>query len=323
MNKKHNVLKIVDKKLKVLSDDIPEPGKGEVLVKIKSFGVNRADILQVKGLYPTSNPISSVPGLEFSGEVCEYRTTSEKIFKGKRVCGLSRCGAYAEYIKIHEDCLIDLPDELSFEEGAAIPESWSTAYFNLFLKGSLLPKELVLVHSAAGGVGLSAVQLAKQHGARVIGIAGTTDKINLLQTLGVDDTLNYKSDSYSSLERLYENKIDVVLDTLGGDMLAFHCKVLAYGGRLLLIGLLRGVNSEINASVLLRKNISIIASTLRTQDLHTKKIIGSFINESVIPKIINGQFKVHMSRVFEFSEIEKAHEFILESKNTGNVVVRL
>jgi NADPH2:quinone reductase len=314
---------IEDSKLERKECVIWEIPENHLVVKIRAIGVNRADILQVRGRYPTDVTKDAIPGLEFSGEVLASCANKRNIPVGKKVCGLTASGAYAEMILIHEDLLIELPDEFSFEEGAAIPESWATAYFNLCSNGALSNDETVLIHSAGGGVGLAAVQLAVASQSRVIASTGSEHKARGIAQLGVSRIFNYREDAWSDLVREYSSEVNLVLDTIGGSALAYHLDLLSYQGRLLLIGLLGGAKSEINLGMLVRKNIKIHASTLRTQSLETKAGICRIIQDEFLGKIAQGIFKVHVSRVFPFNEVENAHAYILENQNFGNVVLSL
>ncbi len=296
-----------------------------VVVKVHSIGVNRADILVTKGKYVSSEETRVVPGLEFSGVVVESRETKRTFSSGERVCGLTASGAFAEMICIHEDLLMKLPvslsGEISFVDAASIPESWGTAYFNLVMNGKIEKGERVLIHSAGGGVGLAAIQIAQNIGASVVASCGTPEKIEKISELGVSFVYNYKERSLESLGGEYGNAINLILDTIGGAALEAHLELLSLNGRLLLIGLLGGAGGNIDLGQLLKKNGTIIARTLRSQSLGVKHEICRYIESCVLPGIVSKEFKVFRDEIFPFLEIESAFSHILSNRNFGNVVL--
>lgn len=291
-----------------------------VLVRVKAAGVNRADILQLAGKYKIPAGESNVPGLEFSGEVIEVGDQVTSVQIGDRVCGLCGSGAYAELINIHQDLLMRLPEEISFEEGAAITESWCTALYNLHFKAGLKKDESVLIHSAGGGVGMAGIQYARSIGAKVIASSGDSEKLSIASDLGAEGIFNYKDHTYAELVNLYRDSIDVILDTVGASALKEHQEVLKRDGRILLIGLLGGSSSQIDLGLLLRKNASILSSTLRSRPLVEKAKLCRFLDESVIPKIKLGEYKPMVAKVFHYTEVEKSHQYIKNNENIGNVV---
>jgi len=291
-----------------------------VLVGVKAVGINRADILQLAGKYKILAGESNVPGLEFSGEVIEVGEQVTSVRIGERVCGLSGSGAYAELINIHQDLLMRLPEEISFDEGAAVPESWCTALYNLHFKAGLRKDEIVLIHSAGGGVGMAGIQYARSIGANAIASSGDIGKLSIAKELGAVSTFNYKDQTYDELVSLYKDSIDVILDTVGASALKQHQEVLKRDGRILLIGLLGGSSSQIDLGLLLRKNASILSSTLRSRPLSEKAMLCRFVEEVVMPRIKLGEFKPMVAKVFDYSEVEKSHQYIKNNENIGNVV---
>ncbi|HMO16658.1 MAG TPA: NAD(P)H-quinone oxidoreductase [Oligoflexia bacterium] len=295
----------------------------EILIEIKAAGVNRADILQVMGKYNPPSGSSNILGLEFSGVVKAKGDSCTKFNKGSRVCGLVSSGAYAEEIIIEENLLMALPDNIGFEEGASIPESWITAYFNLFEKGGFARGEKVLIHSAAGGVGLSAVQLLKDHGASsIIASLGNREKSSIVEASGASDLFFYKENPYQSLKEAYNGKIDLILDTIGKGTLDTHLNLCNQNGRIILIGLLGGNKDCIDLGMVLSKNIRLTGSTLRNQPTEKKIELIRKIEPLIMPSFSSGKYEVNLDKVFSFKEIKDAHRFILENKNVGNVVLK-
>lgn len=331
--KAHVVFNAVLQEKELSLSEIPD---GYVLVEVKAIGINRADILLTKGSYPQKSekslvePLAEtlagplVPGLEFSGVVLESKGQRDDIFIGSKVCGLCTSGAYAELVCIHEDLLIRVPEEISFEDAAAMPESWATAFFNLQINANLKENETVLIHSAGGGVGLSAIQIAIGKGAHVLASCGTEDKIKKLSELKIRRVFNYKEEPIEALLNEYKNSIDVILDTIGASAFKTHISLLSNEGRIALIGLLGGSKMEIDLKYLLAKNASLFTKTLRSQALSVKAELCRYITLEVIPSILKGHFKVYRDEEpFLFNEINKAHEYILSNQNFGNVVAKI
>jgi NADPH2:quinone reductase len=303
-------------------DSVPD---NHVLVEVHAAGVNRADILLKRGMYvqTSSSGLGLTPGLEFSGKVLEAKNTQRKFEAGERVCGLTAYGAFSELICIHEDLLIRLPETISFTDAATIPEAWGTAWFNLMMNGQIENGELVLLRSAGGGVGLAAIQIAHGAGASVITSAGSDEKILKISELGVHHVFNYKESPLENLLPEYRDSCNLVLDTIGASALRTHLSLLSHEGRMLLIGLLGGSKSEIDLSLLLKKNITLIARTLRSQSLDVKKQICSYIEHEVIPGVAEGKLKLHKDQIFHFSELDNAFLRILSNSNFGNVVLQV
>jgi NADPH:quinone reductase len=317
------VHKAVDGKLQSGEASITSIPERHVVVKIHAVGVNRADILVTRGKYVHANSAEVVPGLEFAGVVLDAKGTGRKFFSGERVCGLCASGAFAEMICIHEDLLMRLPDSASFVDGASVPESWGTAWFNLVRNGNVRKDEHVLIHSAGGGVGLAAIQIAHDIGATVVATCGTKEKIEKLESLGVSHIHNYREQPLETLVDEYDSNINLILDTIGGSALKVHLSLLSTGGRLLLIGLLGGASGELDLARLLRKNGTIIARTLRSQAVSEKHEICKYIESYVFPRLENRYFHFHRDEIFSFREPEKAFSYILSNKNFGNVVLSL
>ena len=293
----------------------------QVLVKVKSFGLNRADMLQARGLYPPPQGESQILGLEFSGEVLGVGSKCSPDLINQRVMGLTASGAYSEYIIIDLNLLIPFDNSLSFEEAAAIPEAWVTAYFNLLAQKKISPGSKVLVHSAAGGVGLAAVQLARISGFDVIGVVGSKEKESFLNDLGVPETLNYKDKGYDFFQKQNKSAIGFVLDTIGPSLFDFHIEILRQGGHIQNIGLLGGVVGNLDMKKFLHKNLSIKSSTLRGQSLEVKAELCRDICHQVLPKILSGDLKVNLFKVFGSEDIIQAFNLMLSNEIIGKLVI--
>lgn len=304
----------------VLLGDLKE---GFVRVRVRCSGVNRADILQVKGLYPASENYGDVPGLEFAGEVVESK--SGKYNLNDRVIGLVKGGAYSEYVDVREEELVLVRNSaLSFEELACIPESFSTAFFNLCVLGELNQKSRVLVYSAAGGVGLSALQIISYYGAEAVPVVGSKHKADFLRKYGYANSVNYKNKDFRDFISNSEDSFSHILDTVGAERFRDNIFMLSYQGSLLLIGLLGGTNTEISLYDILRKNLRIIGSTLRSQEGEVKSKLLEFIELDVLGNMVGSRpkFLASLDSVFSYKDVFKAYEHIIQSKNAGNVVLK-
>ncbi len=299
------------------------PEAGEVLVQIRAAGVNRADLLQRRGLYDPPPGASEILGLECSGEIAELGSDVKNWKIGDRVCALLGGGGYAEQAVIHQDMLMPVPDRLSPEESAAIPEAFGTAYLNLFLIGMLAPGETVLIHSGGSGVGTAAIQLAKNGGANIFVTTGDEKKIRLCRELGADGAVNYKEENFA--EKILETTrgVDIVLDTVGGKYLAGNLRLLTPKGRLILIGLLGGGQADINLTEVLTKNISVIGSTLRNKTLKEKIALTQKMITDMLPLFAKGIVKPVVDSVFPIELAEQAHRRMLENKNFGKIILKI
>jgi tumor protein p53-inducible protein 3 len=301
----------------------PEADADEVLVRIRACGINRADLLQRRGLYDPPAGASEIIGLECAGEIVEVGRNVKNRKIGERVCALLSGGGYAELAAVHEDMLLTIPDRLSFEEAAAIPEAFYTAYLNLFELGGLEAGETVLVHSGGSGVGTAAILLAKSRGSKVIATAGEERKIELCRQLGADQVFHYKTENFA--ERILEtsNGVDLILDTIGGSHLSRNIESLAPKGRLVLIGLLGGGKGEINLSHVLTKNISILGSTLRSKSLQEKIMLTRKMKTEVMPLFGSGKLRPAVDSIFPVAGVEQAHQYMLANKNFGKIILNI
>lgn len=303
----------------------PEPARDEILVKIKATALNRADLLQRTGNYDPPEGVSNILGLEMSGVVEKVGSEVTKWQPGDRVFGLLPGGGYAEYCTIHQDMAITIPENLSFEEAAAIPETFLTAFQALDWLGKLQDKETVLIHAAGSGVGTSAIQLAHHlYDAHIIATAGKQHKLDAAKELGANLTYNYKKQNYAEeiVHDLGQDSVDVVLDFIGKPYWHKNMEVLAMDGGVVYLSFLGGHKvEEISLIPILRKRLSIMGSTLRnrsedykirlTQDFASKTLL-SFKEGKLIPVI---------DSTFDWTETEAAHQRMQNNKNTGKIVL--
>jgi putative PIG3 family NAD(P)H quinone oxidoreductase len=242
---------------------------------------------------------------------------------GDRVCALLPGGGYAEQVAVPSGMLVRMPDNWSFVEAAAVPEVWLTAYLNLFHEGSLKPGESVLLHAGASGVGTAGIQLVVDAGAHAFVTVGSDEKAERCRELGAALAVNYKRDDFVAavMEATHGKGVDIILDPVGGPYLARNINALARFGRLVQIGLLAGPVGELNLSQLMGKRLRLVGSTLRNRPVSEKIALTRRFEAEVMPKLSCGQLRPIIDRVFPLSEAQAAHEYVLDNRNIGKVVL--
>ncbi|WP_313814835.1 NAD(P)H-quinone oxidoreductase [Glutamicibacter sp.] len=305
--------------------EVPVVLDGEVLIKVAAFGLNRADVQQRKGVYPPPPGASDIPGLEVAGTIEAVGNAVQGWKVGDRVAALLAGGGYAQYVNVATELLFRIPDRLSFAEAAALPEVSATVVSNLFIEGKLAAGQRVLIHGGAGGIGSMAIQLAKAAGATVIVTASSQAKLDYCLDLGADAGINYKEqDVLARLKELTEGRgVDVILDVVGAKYLDLNVKALAVEGRLVVIGLQGGTKAELNMGLLLAKRIRIIGTTLRARPLEQKAAIVAETNERILPMIEAHELAVNVHRIFDFSQLQEAHEYFDSGVHTGKIIVEV
>lgn len=297
---------IKDKKLHYeQQNSLPIPSADELLIKVHAIGVNRADILQVEGKYPSPDG-SHVPGLEVSGV---------DVASGLEVCALLTSGAYSEYVVAKRMLTFEKPKSFSFAEGACLPEAMVTVWLNLFELGYLIErKQTVLIHAGASGIGSFAIQAAKLTGAKVISTASTLEKQQFCEKLGADICINYADFTN------YED-VDLILDVLGGEYINSNLSALKQGGKLIIIAIMEGSQAPIHLGKVLTKNIRIIGSTLRPKSTIQKNELLSDALIFFTPYFTFGRLRPIVDRTFAFTEAAAAHQYIKDRKNKGKIAL--
>jgi putative PIG3 family NAD(P)H quinone oxidoreductase len=303
----------------------PEIAADVVLIKIHATAVNRADLLQRRGFYPPPPGESEIMGLEAAGVIVEKSPNVSNWQIGDRVCCLLGGGGYAEYVAAHKDMLLPIPEPLSFEQAAAIPEAFYTAFVNLFLEGELKAEEILLIHAGASGVGTAAIQLARHTGAKVFITAGSDEKIQRCLALGAQAGINYKTVDFAEglLQLTDQQGVDIILDCIGGKYLQQNLSILKLTGRMVLIGLLGGAKAEIDLSLVLRKRLRLLGSVLRSRTRAEKIAITHAFKARVLPLFQNKKIQPIIASVYPIAEAAQAHEYVAANKNFGKVVLRL
>jgi len=304
--------------------DPPKPHGSNVLVRVRAAGLNRADLLQRKGFYPAPEGYSSnIPGLEFAGEVTEVGNEAGLWKPGDRVMAITAGEAQAELVSIDESLLFKIPDQLTFAEAAAIPEAFITAHDAIFTLGELKARQKLLVHAAASGVGIAALQLAKQAGATVIGTSRTADKLERLKELGLDHGIATPDATFAEeVKRLTEGRgADVILDLVGASYFNENLASLNTKGRLILVGLTGGSTAEFDLRVALHKRAKIIGTVLRGRSIEEKaEATRAFLAHSM-PYIGSGIISPAVDKTFPIADIRVAHEYLESNQSFGKVVL--
>jgi putative PIG3 family NAD(P)H quinone oxidoreductase len=302
----------------------PEPGPAEVLVRVCAAGVNRAEILQRRGHYPAPPGWpADVPGLEFAGQVeaVGERVTERAV--GDRVMGLVGGGGYAEYVVVHEREAIPVPELLSWEEAAAVPEVFVTAHDALFTRGRLSLGESVLIHAVGSGVGTAALQLALTAGAKTLGTSRTEWKLDRARELGLDLAIQAGAEDFADavLDATGGRGADLILDLVGGGYLPRNLASLATLGRIVIVGLTAGAFAEIDLGVILRKRITMVGTSLRSRPLEEKIAAVQAFARHALPLFAEGRIRPVMDRSFAIEDAPDAHRRMEADQNFGKIVL--
>ncbi len=303
---------------------IPEPGESEVLIRVHAAGVNRPDVLQRLGTYPVPADADPLPGLEVAGEIAATGANTSRWQSGDKVMALCHGGGYAEYCRVNENHCLPVPANLSMVEAAAIPETYFTVWYNVFMRGGLDAGESLLVHGGSSGIGTTTIQLAKASGATVITTAGTDEKCDFCVDLGADHALNYRtSDWEQRVGELTEGKgVDVVLDMVAGPYMQKNINVLGRDGRYIIIAFLKGPKAELDMRRVLGQRLTITGSTLRPQTVAEKAEIAADIENHVLPLLESGAIRPIIDSTFPLAEAAKAHALMESSQHMGKIVLK-
>ena len=307
------------------AEEDPSPGPDELLVRVHASALNRADLLQRMGRYPApAGAPAHVPGLEYAGEVVRCGAHVAQWRPGDRVMGLVAGGAHAEYVVAHERTALRIPPALGWEEAAAFPEAFLTAYDALFCRGGLRPGEAVLLTAAASGVGTAASQVAAAAGARVLGLTRTPGKRARLHEHGVTHTLDPATPDLPGAVRALAGGAgaELALDLVGGPGISILLEALAPRGRLVLIGLLAGARAEIDLSRLLSRRLTVVGTVLRSRPIEEKIALTQEAARTLLPLLAAGRIRPVIDRVLPMAEVERAHAALERDETFGKIVLR-
>ena len=305
--------------LRPVERPVPTPGAGEILIRVAAAGVNRPDALQRAGNYAPPPDASDLPGLEAAGEVVAVGEGAGWSV-GDRVCALLPGGGYAEYAKTPGAHALPVPEGLSMEEAACLPETFFTVWSNVFMRGGLKAGERFLVHGGSSGIGTTAIQLAKVLGARVFATAGSAEKCAACGKLGAERAINYREEDFVAVLE-GEGGADLILDMVGGDYIPRNLKALAEDGRLVMIAHLTGPKAEVNFSGVMRRRQTITGSTLRPQSVAAKAAIAEELKRDVWPLIAAGRVGPVMDSRYPLAEAAEAHRRMETSEHVGKIVL--
>lgn len=308
----------------------PVPGPEEVLVEVSATALNRADLLQRRGLYPSPPlagfklPAPEIPGMEFSGSVVGFgdRVTSWSV--GNEVMGIVGGGSYAEQLVIHEHQLLRLPTGVSVDDAAAIPEVAITAFDALVVQGGLTSGRIALVHAGASGVGTAAIQLCKAIGARVI-VTASAGKLEACRDLGADLAVDYASQDFVAECVAFTNGagVDVVLDVIGGDYVDKNIAAVRVGGRIVQVGTMGGGRTEVNIGMMLPKRVTLVGTVLRARPLAEKIAITQRFAAEVLPLYDAGTIRPVIDSRYQLSAIADAHAYMETNANIGKILIEV
>ena len=306
---------------------MPVAGPGELLIRVAASGINRPDVLQRKGLYPVPPGASDIPGLEVAGTIVEgdaeaMRAAGFKV--GDRVCALVAGGGYAEFCVAPVGQCLPSPANLSDIEAASLPETFFTVWSNVFDRGRLQPGETLLIQGGSSGIGVTAIQMAKAHGATVIVTVGSDDKAAACKALGADHAINYKTQDFAEEVKQITAKagVNVILDMVAGSYLEREIRCLAPDGRLVIIAVQGGTDAKVDAGLILRNRLVVTGSTLRPRPVAFKSAIATALKRTVWPWLESGAVKPVIHEVFPAAEEARAHALMETNAHIGKLVLQ-
>jgi len=308
--------------LRATTRPVPEPGAGEVLIRLAWAGVNRPDALQRAGLYAPPPGASDLPGLEGAGEIVALGAGVSDWSVGDKVCALLPGGGYAQYVTTPAAHCLPVPAGMALREAACLPETFFTVWSNVFGRGALKGGERFLVHGGSSGIGTTAIQLAHAFGARVFATAGSSEKCAVCTDLGAERAINYREEDFVEVLRT-EGGADLILDMVGGDYLPRNVKALADDGRLVQIAFLQGPKVALNFAQVMMRRLTITGSTLRPQSDLAKARIAEGLRAHVWPLIEAGRVAPVMDSEFPLAEAAAAHARMESSAHIGKIVLRV
>ncbi|MGY4829551.1 NAD(P)H-quinone oxidoreductase [Sphaerotilaceae bacterium SBD11-9] len=304
----------------------PAAGAGELLIRVAAAGINRPDVLQRKGLYPVPPGASDLPGLEVAGSIVDGDSAAMAaagLKVGDRVCALVAGGGYAELCVAPVAQCLPVPSGLSDIEAASLPETFFTVWSNVFDRARLQPGDTLLIQGGTSGIGVTAIQLAKAFGAKVIATAGSDEKCAACMELGADHAINYRSQDFAvEVMRLTEKRgANVVLDMVAGSYIARELACMAEDGRLVVIAVQGGVEAQIDAGLVMRKRLTLTGSTLRPRPVAFKAAIAQSLKKTVWPWLEGGQVKPVIYKVFPAEQAAQAHALMESNEHIGKLVL--
>ena len=309
--------------LKICKRPVPEVAAGEVLVRVKTAGINRADTLQRMGLYPMPPGATDIPGLEASGEVVALSAGVNRFKVGDEVCALLSGGGYAEYINVPEPQCMALPPKVDLQSAGGIPETFCTVWTNVFERAALQPGEVYLAQGGTSGIGYTGIQLAKAFGSPVLATAGSDAKVRACEDFGADRGINYRTEDFVAIGKEFTNGrgVDVILDMIGGDYIPRQLELLAREGRLCFVALMNGTKVEADFGLVHRKHLTVTGSTLRSRTVDQKGSICRALEEKVWPLFNSGKCWPVIHKTFPLDQAAEAHALMESSQHIGKIML--
>jgi putative PIG3 family NAD(P)H quinone oxidoreductase len=305
--------------LKIAEAPIPTPGPGEVLIKVEAAGVNRADLLQAAGRYKLPPGVSPILGMEAAGTVEALGTGAHRWSVGDRVSALLTAGGYAEYAVTPAVQCLPFPEGLNAVQSASLPETFFTVWLDVFDIGGLKPGETLLVHGGSSGIGITAIQIAKALGSRVIATAGSEEKCAACRELGADVAINYRTADFEK----EAGSVNVILDMVGGSYTIKNLRILAPGGRLVNINFMESSKAEIDLSLIVHRQLTVTGSGLRPQTVERKAAIARDLEERVWPLISSGKIRPVIDSVYLIEKAAEAHRRLESSQHIGKIILQV
>lgn len=302
---------------------VPEPNPGELLIQVRSAGVNRPDVLQRQGHYPPPAGASDIPGLEIAGDIIAIGEGVTRFRIGERITALVAGGGYAPYCAVHETNALPIPAGYGYIEAAAIPETYFTVWHNVFERGALQSGEAFLVHGGSSGIGTTAIQLASAFGAYVIATAGSDDKCEACLKLGADRAINYRTEDFVAAvkEATGGKGVNLILDMVGGDYIERNYEAAALDGRIVQIAFLNGAKATTDVSKLMVKRLTHTGSTLRNRPVEFKAGIARELELKVWPLLVERRVAPVIDMVYPLHEAWRAHERMEDGHHIGKIVL--
>jgi putative PIG3 family NAD(P)H quinone oxidoreductase len=303
--------------------EVPQPGPGEIVVRVHAAGVNRPDVLQRRGVYPPPPGASDLPGLEVAGEVAALGDSESRWRVGDQVCALTPGGGYAEYVRVPAGHVLPVPAGFTYTEAAALPETFFTVWHNVFERGGLKEGESFLVHGGSSGIGTAAIQLASAFGARVIATAGSKEKCDACLKLGAERAVNYREEDFVAIAKdaTGGKGVNVILDMVGGDYVSRNYDAASMDGRIVQIATLGGAMANADISKLMVKRLVHTGSALRPRTVAFKNALAAALEAQVWPLLATRRVAPVMDMIFPLREAWRAHERMEEGDHIGKIVL--
>jgi NADPH2:quinone reductase len=300
----------------------PQPNDDEVLIRVYAAGINRPDILQRQGVYPPPADASPILGLEVAGDVIACGAKVMRWKPGDKICALVNGGGYAEYVVAPADQCMPIPQDFSYVQAAALPETFFTVWHNLFQRVQLKAGEALLIHGGSSGIGTTAIQLARAFGVQVFATAGSAEKCAAISALGAT-AINYREQDFAAVvkEQTKGQGVNVILDMVGGDYIQRNFSAAAKDGRIVNIAFLQGSKVQVDFIPLMLKRLTLTGSTLRAQSAQTKAVIACELEENVWPLLNDKTIEPVIDSVFPFEQVAAAHERMESNLHIGKIIL--